>query len=90
MLILMLFAPQFNIIFAISTSNNPIINKIYARERWRTSAWYLPEFEQPKVCYLLAALFIKHEGRFYWKMGHDSGYLFDHIVVKYLCLLISR
>ena len=30
MLILMLFAPQMNIIFAISTSNNPIINKIYA------------------------------------------------------------
>ena len=28
MLILMLFAPQMNIIFAISTSNNPIINKI--------------------------------------------------------------
>ena len=42
MLILMLFAPQMNIIFAISTSNNPIINKIYAWERWRTSAWYLP------------------------------------------------
>ena len=31
-----------NIIFVISTSNNPIINKIYAWERWRTSAWYLP------------------------------------------------
>ena len=30
MLILMLYAPQMNIIFAISTSNNPIINKIYA------------------------------------------------------------
>ena len=30
MLILRLFAPQMNIIFAISTSNNPIINKIYA------------------------------------------------------------
>ena len=30
MLILMLFAPQMNIIFAISTSNNPVINKIYA------------------------------------------------------------
>ena len=30
MLILMLFVPQMNIIFAISTSNNPIINKIYA------------------------------------------------------------
>ena len=30
MLILMLFAPQMNIIFAISTSNNPTINKIYA------------------------------------------------------------
>ena len=30
MLILMLFAPQMNIIFAISTSNNPIMNKIYA------------------------------------------------------------
>ena len=29
MLVLMLFAPQMNIIFAISTSNNPIINKIY-------------------------------------------------------------
>ena len=28
MLILMLFAPQMNIIFAISTSNNPIINKV--------------------------------------------------------------
>ena len=28
MLILMLFAPQMNIIFAISTSNNTIINKI--------------------------------------------------------------
>ena len=27
MLILMLFAPQMNIIFAISTSNNPNINK---------------------------------------------------------------
>ena len=27
---LMLFAPQMSIIFAISTSNNPIINKIYA------------------------------------------------------------
>ena len=44
MLILMLFAPQMNIIFAISTSNNPIINKIYAWERWRTSAWYLPNY----------------------------------------------
>ena len=42
MLILMLFVPQINIIFAISTSNNPIIKKIYAWERWRTSAWYLP------------------------------------------------
>ena len=30
MLILMLFAPQMNIIFAISTSINTIINKIYA------------------------------------------------------------
>ena len=30
MLILILFAPQMNIIFAISTSNNLIINKIYA------------------------------------------------------------
>ena len=30
MLILMLFAPQMNIIFAISTSNNPIINKLCA------------------------------------------------------------
>ena len=30
MLILMLFASQMNIIFAISTSNNPVINKIYA------------------------------------------------------------
>ena len=30
MLILMFFAPQMNIIFAISTSSNPIINKIYA------------------------------------------------------------
>ena len=30
MLILMLFAPQMNFIFAISTSNNPIINKNYA------------------------------------------------------------
>ena len=29
-LISMLFAPQMNIIFAISTSNNLIINKIYA------------------------------------------------------------
>ena len=29
MLILMLFVPQMSIIFAISTSNNPIINKIY-------------------------------------------------------------
>ena len=29
-LILMLFGPQINIIFAISTSNNPIISKIYA------------------------------------------------------------
>ena len=29
MLILMLFAPQMNIIFAISTSNNSVINKIY-------------------------------------------------------------
>ena len=38
----MLFAPQMNIIFAIRTSNNLIINKIYAWERWRTSAWYLP------------------------------------------------
>ena len=28
--ILMLFAPQMNIIFAIRTSNNLIINKIYA------------------------------------------------------------
>ena len=37
MLILMLFAPQMNIIFSISTSNNPIINQIYA-ERWHTSA----------------------------------------------------
>ena len=27
---LMLFAPQINIIIAIGTSNNPIINKIYA------------------------------------------------------------
>ena len=27
MLILMLFVPQMNIIFAISTPNNPIINK---------------------------------------------------------------
>ena len=44
MLILMLFAPQMNIIFAISTSNNPTSNKIYAWERWRTSAWYLPNF----------------------------------------------
>ena len=30
MLILMLFVPQMNIIFAISTSKNPIISKIYA------------------------------------------------------------
>ena len=30
MLILMLLAPQMSIIFAISTSNNPITNKIYA------------------------------------------------------------
>ena len=30
MLILVLFAPQMNIIFAMSISNNPIINKIYA------------------------------------------------------------
>ena len=30
MLISMLFAPQMNIIFAISTSNNPVINQIYA------------------------------------------------------------
>ena len=46
MLILMLLAPQMNIMFAISTSNNPIINKIYAWERWRTSAWYLPNIPQ--------------------------------------------
>ena len=51
MLIFMLFAPQMNMIFAISTSNNPIINKIYAWERWRTSAWYLPNFQ---LQYLLA------------------------------------
>ena len=44
MLILMLFAPQMNIILAISASNNPTINKIYAWERWHTSAWYLPNF----------------------------------------------
>ena len=30
MLILMLFVPQMNIIFANSTSKNPIISKIYA------------------------------------------------------------
>ena len=30
MLIVMLFAPQMSIIFAISTSDNSIINKIYA------------------------------------------------------------
>ena len=30
MLILMLFAPQMKTIFAISTSNNLVINKIYA------------------------------------------------------------
>ena len=30
MLILMLFAPQMSIIFAISTSNNAVINQIYA------------------------------------------------------------
>ena len=30
MLILMLFAPQMNIIFTISPSNNPSINNIYA------------------------------------------------------------
>ena len=47
MLILMLFAPQMGIIFAISTSNNPIIKKNYAWERWRTSAWYLPRCLPP-------------------------------------------
>ena len=30
MVILLLFAPQISMIFVISTSNNPIINKIYA------------------------------------------------------------
>ena len=42
MLIFILFAPQMSIIFAISISNNLIINIIYAWMRWRTSAWYLP------------------------------------------------
>ena len=40
MFILMLFAPQMNIIFAISTSNNPIINKIYA---WEVAGKYQAE-----------------------------------------------
>ena len=51
MLILMLFALQMNIIFAISTSNNPIIKQIYAWERWRTSAWYLPKDLQACTCF---------------------------------------
>ena len=34
-----LFAPNLNVIFGITTSSNLIINKIYAWERWRTSAW---------------------------------------------------
>ena len=36
------------------------------------------------------ASFTKHEGRFYLKMGRDSEYLFDRIVVKHLGLLTSR
>ena len=42
MLNLMLFTPQMSITFVISTSNNHIIDKMYAWERWRTSACYLP------------------------------------------------
>ena len=39
---------------------------------------------------LRLALFMKHEGQFYWKTGRDSGYLFASIVVKnwvYFCLI---
>ena len=35
---LKLFAPNLIAIFGISTSNNIIINQIYAWERWRASA----------------------------------------------------
>ena len=65
--ILMLFAPQINIIFAIRTSNNPIINQIYAWERWRTSAWYLPKIYawerwRTSAWYLLGKLRLSRTG----------------------------